>query len=130
MSFCHVIAIESYPNMYTEAKAREHAAGNVPLYNQLAAQTKACIDPGFRFYQHKFSMEFHNTVRAFKAARLCYLMKVQELHPTAASVQKLKQFGFFSGASTAELVQELSNYLAIVDGVAIRDGESAVVVRS
>ena len=68
-ALAHAIAIESYPN--TEAKAREHAAGNVPLYNQLVAQAKACITPGFRFYQHKFSMEFRDTVRAFKAARLC-----------------------------------------------------------
>lgn len=66
-ALAHAIATESYPN--TEAEAREHAAGNVPLYNQSVAQAKACINPGLRFYQQKFSMEFHNTVLAFKAAR-------------------------------------------------------------
>jgi hypothetical protein len=35
-ALAHAIAIKSYPN--TEAKAQEHAAGNVPLYNQLVAQ--------------------------------------------------------------------------------------------
>ena len=54
-ALAHAIAIESYPN--TEAEAREHAAGNVPLYNQSVAQAKAYINPGLRFYQQKFSME-------------------------------------------------------------------------
>ena len=38
-ALAHAIAIESYPN--TEAKAREHAAGNMPLHSQLVAQAKA-----------------------------------------------------------------------------------------
>ena len=53
----HAVAVESYPN--TEAKARLHASGNVALYNHLVAQGKACITPGFRFYQQKFGREFH-----------------------------------------------------------------------
>ena len=49
---------------------------------------------------------------------------MQELHPTAASVQELKHFGFFlTDASIAQLVQELPNYLAIVDGVSIETEE-------
>ncbi|CAB4025203.1 RNA-directed DNA polymerase from transposon BS, partial [Paramuricea clavata] len=120
----HAIAIESYPN--TEAKAREHAAGNMPLYSQLVAQAKACIFPGFMFYQHKFSVEFHNIVRAFKAARLCCPVKVQELHPTAASVQELKQFGFFTDVAIVQLVEELPKYLAIADGLVIETEEGKV----
>ena len=68
------------------------------LYNQLVAQAEACINPGFRFYQQKFSVQFHNIVRAFKAARLCCPIQVQALHPTAASVQELKQFSFITDA--------------------------------
>ena len=123
-ALAHAIAIESYPN--TEAKAREHAAGNMPLYSQLVAQAKACISPGFMFYQHKFSVEFHNIVRAFKAARLCCPVKVQELHPNAASVQELKQFGFFTDVAIAQLVEELPKYLAIADGVVIETEEGKV----
>jgi hypothetical protein len=123
-ALAHAIAIDSYPN--TEAKARQYAAGNVPLYNQLIAQAKACITPGFRFYQQKFSREFHATVRAFKAARLCCPMKVQELHPDVASVQKLKQFGFFTDAAIAQLVDELPKYLAIAEGVEIETEEGKV----
>ena len=91
-TLAHAIAIESYPN--TETKARQHAGRNMALYNQLVAQAKACINPGFRFYQQKFSVQFHNVVGAFKAARLCCPILVQALHPTAASVQELKQFSF------------------------------------
>ena len=116
-ALAHAIAIESYPN--TEAKARQYADGNLPLYNQLVTQAKACINPGFRFYQQKFSGQFHNIVRAFKAARLCCPMQVQALHPTAASVQELKQFGFITDASIVQLVQELPTYLAIEDGAVI-----------
>jgi len=48
-ALAHAIAIESYPN--TEAKARQHAGRNMALYNQLVAQAKARINPGFRFYR-------------------------------------------------------------------------------
>ena len=98
------------------------------LYNQIVAQAKACINPGFRFYQQKFSVQFHNIVRAFKAARLCCPIQVQALHPTAASVQELKQFSFITDAEVLQLVEELPNYLdlAIADGAAIETEEGKV----
>ena len=120
----HAIAIDSYPN--TEAKARQHAGRNMALYNQLVAQAKACINPGFRFYQQKLSVQFHNIVRAFKAARLCCPMQVQALRPTAVSVQELKQFSFITDAEVVQLVKELPNYLAIADGAAIETEEGKV----
>ena len=76
-ALAHAIAIESYPN--TEAKARQHSRGNIALHNQLVAQAKACTNPGFRFYQQKFSVQFLNIVRTFKAARLYCLVQVQAL---------------------------------------------------
>ena len=92
---------------------------------------KACITPGFRFYQHKFSVEFHDTVREFKAARLCCPVKVQELHPNAryimcyymqcnicptiTSVQELKQFGYFTDAAIAKFVQSFM-YIGLLFG--------------
>ena len=93
-ALAHAIAIDSYAN--TEAKARQHAGRNMALYNQLVAQAKACINPGFRFYQQKFSVQFHDIVRAFKAACLCCPMQEQALRPTAVSVQELKQFRFIT----------------------------------
>ena len=123
-ALAHAIDIDSYPN--TEAKARQHAGRNMALYNQLVAQAKACINPGFRFYQQKFSVQFHNIVRAFKAAHLCCPIQVQALHPTAASVQELKQFSFITDAEVVQLVEELPNYLAIADGAAIETEEGKV----
>ena len=63
-------------------------------------------------------MQFHNVVRAFKATRLCCPIQVQALHPTAASVQELKQISFITDAEAVQLVEELPNYLdlAIADG--------------
>ena len=125
-ALAHAIAIESYPN--TEAKARQHAGRNMALYKQLVAQAKACINPGFRFYQQKFNVQFHNIVRAFKAARLCCPIQVQALHSTATSVQELKQFSFITDAEVVQLVEELPNYLdlATVDGAAIETEEGKV----
>ena len=123
-ALAHAIAIESYPN--TEAKAGQHSRGNIALYNQLVAQAKACINPGFRFYQQKFSVQFLNIVRAFKAARLCCPVQVQALRPTAASVQELKQFSFITDAQVVQLVEELPNYLAIADGAVVETEEGKV----
>ena len=94
--------------------------------NQLVAQGGASINPGFRFYQQKFSVQFHNIVRAFKAAHLCCPIQVQALHPTAASVPELKQFSFITDAEVVQLVEELPNYLAIADGAAIETEEGKV----
>jgi hypothetical protein len=65
------------------------------LYNQLVAQARACI-PQVSDSTSTISVEFHNTVRVFKAAWLCCPVKVQELHPNAPSVQELKLFEFFT----------------------------------
>ena len=46
--------------------------------------------------------------------------------PTAASVQKLKQFSFITNAEVVQLVEELPNYLAIADGAAIKTEEGKV----
>ena len=62
------VVVGNYRN--TTAVARQIAGGNAVLCNQLMAQAKTCIQPGFQFYHQKFSVQFHGTVRAFKAARL------------------------------------------------------------
>ena len=71
-------------------------------------------------------MQFQNIVRAFKAARLCCSIQVQALHPTAASVQELKQFSFITDADVLQLVEELPSHLAIADGAAVETEESKV----
>lgn len=94
-SVASAVAVEHYPN--TRAFAHEIAGGNAVTYNQHMTQAKACIQPGLSFYQQKFSVQFRDTVRAFKVARLCCPMQVQHLHPTAAcllgGIQKLSISG-------------------------------------
>ena len=109
------VAVGNYPN--TTAVAREIAGGNAVLCNQLMAQAEACIQPGFQFYHQKFSVQFHGTVRAFKAARLFCPVQVQALNPTAASLEELRNFPFANDDATiANLAQELPLYL---DGVTV-----------
>ena len=64
------------------------------------AQAKASIQPGLQFYNQKFSVQFHGTVRAFKAARLCCPLQVQALNPTAASLEQLRNFPFANDDAT------------------------------
>ncbi|KAK3744779.1 hypothetical protein QZH41_004216 [Actinostola sp. cb2023] len=56
----HSVTLDAYPNL--EGVARRQANGNLPLCNLLVTRTKACITPGLRFFQRKFSQEFHGLV--------------------------------------------------------------------
>ena len=108
------VAVQHYPN--TE--------GNHEMYQQLMAQAKACIQPGLHFYLQKFSVQFHSTVRAFKAARLCCPVQVQHLNPTAASLEEFRNFPFLDDDNViANLAQELPNYLAAADSVTMTDDD-------
>ena len=90
-------------------------------------RTKQCISPGLRFFQWKFSQEFHDLVRAFKSARLCCPVQVQNLHPNAASVAELWKFSFLNNDATIDgLVNELPRYLAAADGTVIEEEEEKV----
>ena len=94
-ALAHAIDIDSYPN--TEAKARQHAGRNMALYNQLVAQAKASINPGFRFYQQKLSVQFHNINRAFKAAHLCCPIQVQSTTSNCCISPGTKAIWFYYG---------------------------------
>lgn len=121
-SVAHAVAVEHYPN--TTAVAREIAGGNAVTYNQLMTQAKACIQPGLNFYRQKFSVQFRTTVRAFKVARLCCPMQVQNLNPTAASVEEFRNFPFLDNDNIiANLARELPDYLAAADGVVMANEE-------
>ena len=116
-SVSRAIAVDSYPN--TLAVARQIADGDDALCTQLVAQAKSCIQPGLQFYQEKFSGQFYEIVRAFKAARLSCPIKVQSLNPTAASRQELRNFPFITDDIIVDLAQELPLYLAAADGVTV-----------
>ena len=95
VSLAHAIAIESYLN--TEAKAQKHDAGNVLLYTISWLHKQKSALPQVSDSTGTISVEFHDTARAFKAARLCCPVKVKELDPNeSASVQEMEQFGVFT----------------------------------
>ena len=119
------MAVDAYPNL--EGVASRQANGNLALCNQLVTRTKQCISPGLRFFQRKFSQEFHDLVRAFKSARLCCPVQVQNLHPNAASLAELRKFSFLNNDATIDgLVNELPRYLAAADGTVIEEEEEKV----
>ena len=119
------VAVDAYPNL--EGVASRLANGNLALCNQLVTRTKQCISPGLRFFQRKFSQEFHDLVRTFKSARLCCPVQVQNLHPNAASLAELRKFSFLNNDATIDgLVNELPRYLAAADGTVIEEEEEKV----
>ena len=118
------VAVDNYPN--TTAVAWEIASGNAVQFNRLMAQAKACIQPGLQFFQQKFSVQFHDTVRAFKAARLACPVQVQTLNPTARSLEELRNFPFVSDTTISNLAQELPLYLGAAEGVTVTCEEDKV----
>ena len=108
-SVSHLVAVDAYPNL--EGVASRQANGNLALCNQLVTRTKQCISPGPRFFQRKFSQEFHDL-------RLCCPVQVQNLHPNATSLAELRKFSFLNNDATIELY-EFPRYLAAADGTII-----------
>ena len=118
----NAVAVAAYPNV--EGVARRQAVGNLPVYNQLVAKAKACIYPGLQFFQRTFSQEFYENVRAFRSARLCCPVQVQQLRPTAASVEELRRFRFLDNDAIIQgLTAELPRYLALADGADLQTEE-------
>lgn len=110
-----------YPNVTAMAQQ----LSNTP---QEAAQLKRiardAVEPGIAYFLRKFNVQFHDVVRAFKAARMACPTKVQELKPTAADVEQLRLFKLFNKDDTiTNLQQELPDYRAEADGVRIDAGD-------
>ena len=77
--------------------------------------------PGFQFYLQKVSAQFHSTVKAFKAARVCISVRTgasPESDETAALLKNSEVFPLASvDATTATLAQELPLCRLVVDGI-------------
>ena len=105
-------AVEHYPN--TAVVARQIADGDDARYQQLMAQAKPCIQPGLHFFQQKFSVQFHGTVRAFKVARFCCPEQVQHLKPTADCLEEFQNFPFLENDEIiAGLGKELPDNVSV-----------------
>lgn len=55
----NAVAVAAYPNV--EGVARHQAVGNLPLYNQLVAKARACINPGLHFFRESLAKSFTRT---------------------------------------------------------------------
>ena len=75
------------------------------------------MQPGFEYYQSRFTGSLGLTVAAFKAARLFSPTKV-DLHPDATSVDHLRAFPFLHDEELSGLKEELPNYLAKASDIA------------
>ena len=69
-------------------------------------------------FLRKFNVDLHNTVSAFKVARIMCLVTVQWLLLTPANVEALRQFPFLDSNDVSnDLVTELPNDLAAAQDV-------------
>ena len=79
---------------------------------------------GCIFFQRKFSQEFYENVLVFRSARLCCPVQVQQLRPTAASVEELRRVRFLDNDAIIQgLTAELPRYLAVADGAGLQTEE-------
>ena len=79
----------------------------------LEQEAKRSVQPASQWFLRKFNVDLHNTLSAFKAARIMCPVTVQWLRPTPENVEALRQFPFLDSNDVInDLVTELRNYLA------------------
>ena len=84
---------------------------------QLMAYAKKCIQPGFDYFRRQMSTNLQQAVAFFKAARLFSPHVVNIIRPTAASIDELSVFPFFTPQVLSELKEELPLYMSKASGV-------------
>ena len=77
------------------------------------------MKPGLDYFTSKFQNELSGYVRAFKAAQLFVPSKIAEMRPTAAEIDSLGSFPFFSSIILQNLKAELSLHLAKASSVTV-----------
>ena len=102
------IHVEHYPNLLAVAEVVSN--GRPTLKQQWIDYGKACVAPGFQYFNAKFSAsgELSDSMAAFKAARLLWPQKMLEMQPTSQDIQA---FPFLKG-SVQSLKQEFPTYIA------------------
>ena len=71
-------------------------------------------------FQQTSGVQFHDTVQAVKAARLCYPVQAQALRATAATLEEFRKFPFANNDATiAILARELPQYIPAAAGVTV-----------
>ena len=76
-------------------------------------EAKRSVEPAIQWFLRKFNVDFHNTLSAFKAARVMCPVTVQWLRLTPTNVKPLRQFPFLDSHDVFDsLVTELPAYMA------------------
>ena len=99
-----------FPNV--SAVARQLCPGNAVAQRPWGDYALECVQPGFDYIVHIFGTTLKDAVAAFKAARLFSPHKVQEIQPSASSVDSLTVFPFFDELKLSDLKAELPACLA------------------
>ena len=102
--------VSHFPNV--DAIAKELCPGNPVGQQQWVTYALQCLKPGFDYLTQVFSTTLNDAVTVFKAARLFNPQKLQEIRPSAESVDSLSVFPFFDGLTLSNLKTELPLYLA------------------
>ena len=104
-----------YPNV--GAVARQASPSSSAHQRQLIDYALSCVQPGLQYFHEKFGNDSDHPVAAFKAARVFSPSKADELRPTAADIDSLSTFSFFSSSTISSLKEELPTYLAKASNV-------------
>lgn len=76
--------------------------------------------PADSYFQANFDAntgELKDSVKAFKAARYCDPVQLNEPRPTPADIDSLTAFGFIDANFAGRLKDELPSYLAAIDDI-------------
>ena len=72
---------------------------------------KQCIQPGIDYFNHQLTTTLQRFLTVFKAARLFSPQKMQDMQPSASSIDSLSTFPFFDEEDLGRLKSELPVYL-------------------
>ena len=68
---------------------------------------KQCIQPGIDYFNHQLTTTLQRSLTVFKAARLFSPQKMQDMQPSASSIDSLSTFPFFDEEDLGRLNSEL-----------------------
>ena len=95
------VRLAHYPNV--DAVSSDIAAGNLQIQQRMIAHAKMCIQPGIDYYTSHLAGCLHNSMMAFKAARLFSPQKVHHMQPSTIEVDTLSAFPFINANLLADL---------------------------
>ena len=96
------VHVAHYPNV--EVISQRLAPNNASLKQQLLDYSKQCMQPAYDYYTQHLQSCLNVPLAAFKADQLFVPQKIQQLQPTALTIDSLAVFPFLSDVSTSGAV--------------------------